>query len=123
MKRFSQLVGYEKKYFHYDMRTEQSLDCREIERIKNSSGDNNMIFGFDEFQHIPQVETPMEDLWDLLDSGLISTNSYPKNFFHLNALRQKLENALKHGVEVVEGKVVKGHKLFKKIVIFKHKIK
>ena len=116
VKRFSQLIGYEKKYFHFDMKVEETLDLNDIDEINSASGNNTMIIGFDEFQHIPLVETQPVGLWDLLDSGLITRNVYPRHFFVVNTIRQKLEDALQHGVVVKDGKVVKGAKSFKKIV-------
>jgi len=117
VKRFSQLIGFEKKHFHFNMKNNRSsLDLEDIEEINRISGEQNIILGLDEFQNIPSVRNQPEGLWDLLDSGLLAYNSYSRSYFSLNGLKQKLADALRYGVVVKEGRIIEGEAIYKKIV-------
>lgn len=117
VKRFSQLIDFEKKYFRFDMKSNKSsLGLDDIDEINQMSGENCMILGLDEFQNIPSVKNQPEGLWDLLDSGLLAYNSYSRAYFRLNNLKNKLDDALRHGVVVNRGRVYDGLTIYKKIV-------
>ena len=117
VKRFSQLIDFDKKYFRFDMKSDKSsLDLEEVDNINRNSGDNYMIIGLDEFQNIPAARNQFEGLWDLLDSGLLQYNSYSRSYFRVHGLRQRLEEALRHGVQVKRGRVIEGGSIYRKIV-------
>jgi cell division protease FtsH len=117
VKRFAQLIDYEKKYFRFDMKSERSaLGLDDIDEVNRSSGNNFMILGLDEFQNIPSSKNQTEGLWDLLDSGKLEYNSYSRYYYRISNIRHKLEDALKHGVKVLDGQVVYGLSTYSKIV-------
>jgi hypothetical protein len=117
IKRFSQLIGYEKKYFHFDMKGDKkSLGMDDIEEINRTSGSKQMIMGLDEFQHLPYSKNHPEGLWDLLDSGMLEYNYYSRPYYRVLFIRKKLENALKNGVVVAGGCVISGKDVHNKIV-------
>ena len=45
VKWFSQSIGYDKKYFHFDMKVDVTLDLQDIDDINSSSDNNTMIMG------------------------------------------------------------------------------
>jgi cell division protease FtsH len=117
VKRFSQLIDFENKYFRIDMKSNKSsLGLDDIDEINRISGENYMMLGLDEFQNIPSAKNAPEGLWDLLDSGLLEYNVYSRAYFRVHNIRQKLDDALRHGVVVKRGRVLEGTAIYKKIV-------
>jgi len=61
------LVGissYEKKYFHFDMKVEATLDLKDIDKINSSSGNSTMNMGLDEFLDNPDHAAYGGELFD-----------------------------------------------------------
>jgi hypothetical protein len=117
VKRFSQLLDFDKKYFRFDMKGDmRSHDLEDVDEVNSSTGNNYMILSLDEFQHLPTSKYKLEGLWDLLDSGKIEYNSYSHSYFWLQSLWIKLDEALRQGVEVLNGCVIKGKSIYNNIV-------
>jgi cell division protease FtsH len=117
VKRLAELIRLDNQCFIYDMKDDnKTLGLDEIVGVIKHSDDARAIIVLDEFQHLGQPRRHPDGIWDLLDSGILNYNSYPRSYFRLANRVSKLEQAMHHGVKVHNGRVVHGIREYKKFV-------
>ena len=109
VKRLSELIRLNNQCFIYDMKDDdKTLGLDDVVGVSRHSGDARTIIVLDEFQHLGQPRRHPDGIWDLLDSGVLNYNSYPRSYYRLSNCVSKLEQAMRHGVKVLNGRVVRG---------------
>src|SRR5690606_5931880 len=117
--RLSQLIGFDKKYYNFDLGKDSNWDFV-IEEIYEYSELSPVILAFDEFQHARTLDDSREEMdrtnsrivWQLLDSGRFEISRYTRNLDSIHEAVQKLQYMLKSGVEVSKGKVISKKEFF-----------
>lgn len=117
VKRLSELIRLNNQCFIYDMKDDdKTLGLDDVVGVSRHSGDARTIIVLDEFQHLGQPRRHPDGIWDLLDSGVLNYNSYPHSYYRLSNCVSKLEQSMRHGVKVVNGRVVRGIREYNRCV-------
>lgn len=120
--RLIELLDLSDNTFRFDMgrKTDYSFE-RNLEDIGDFKRSNPVII-LDEFQHTktldPMTGNELDEktgrlLWELIDSGKITTNNWDNEVYELDKFKLKAQLLLTMGVEVHNGKVTCGHELFR----------
>lgn len=123
VKRLSQLIGFGKKYYRFDI-GEKSFNewvvKHNLTEIYKRENGQPVILAFDEFQHartkdeegkeIDQVSSRI--VWEILDSGKFQSSQSFNGVAEIYDLQLKLRGLLERGVIVQDGVVMHGHDLY-----------
>lgn len=115
VKRLVQLLGYEKKFYLFDMGSNAAnLDTLKmhVKKIFRYTNGEPVIFGFDEFQYANTINERSETItktfsravWDILDMGKIQVDN-GKDIEQLVASKKRLEYLIEKGVTIKNGHV------------------
>lgn len=127
VKRFSQLIDYNEKYYRFDLgeSTGKYFDIQDsFKEIYENCDKEPFIIGLDEFQFARTINEKQEEIdksssraiWDLLDSGKFDLIDFNYNIGVFSKLIKKLDLALNKGVEVEKGLVTKNYEIHKDIL-------
>lgn len=127
VKRFSQLIGYNERYYRFDLgeSTSKYFDIQDsFKDIYENCDKEPFIIGLDEFQFARTLNEKQEEMdkassraiWDLLDSGKFDLIDFNYNIGIFSKLIKKLDLALNKGVEVENGLVILNYEIHKDIL-------
>lgn len=123
--RLSECIGFKNRYYHFDLH-ENSWSMRsDVSDIYKNTNGKPFIMMLDEFQHARTISAHGEEgknknqgiIWKLLDSGIFQSDEY--NFRDINKVYDiilRTKRMLREGVEVKNGKVVKGKQVFNRYI-------
>ncbi|MDT8412936.1 MAG: hypothetical protein RQ875_10765 [Vicingaceae bacterium] len=121
--RISELIGYQKKYYHFDLGEGESKEWqikKQLEEIYEHVNGYPVLIALDEIQHARTINEQKEEIeksssriiWQLLDSGKFQIRKYNYKIDDLYDLIIRLKFLLRMGVEVSSGMVVSGKDLY-----------
>lgn len=127
VKRFSQLIGFNEKYYRFDLgeSTGKYFDIQDsFKDIYENCDKEPFIIGLDEFQFARTINEKQEEIdksssraiWDLLDSGKFDLIDFNYNIGVFSKLIKKLDLSVSKGVEVENGLVVENYDIHKNIL-------
>ena len=121
--RLMELLEYQDHTYRIDLGEKsghQSLNSA-ISEIGENRNNQPLVIILDEFQHARTVRGPFREeierdenrlLWELIDSGKITSFQYQRNIWGFEELIAKLKKLIGTGVEVKNGLVVKGRPFY-----------
>lgn len=121
--RISELIGFQKKYYHFDLGEGESKEGqikRQLEEIYEHVNGYPVLIALDEIQHARTINDQKEEIektssriiWQLIDSGKFQIRKYTYRTDDLYDLIIKLRYLLRIGVEVADGMVNKGKEFY-----------
>lgn len=127
VKRFSQLIGYNERYYRFDLgeSTGKYFDIQDsFKEIYENCDKEPFIIGLDEFQFARTLNEKQEEMdkassraiWDLLDSGKFDLIDFNYNIGIFSKLIKKLDLSLNKGVEVEKGLVTENYEIHKDLL-------
>lgn len=123
VKRITELLDFDKRYFHFDLGNKEvsrySIN-KQLEEIHEHESGKPTIISFDEVQYVRTLdedlkeskEQPHRIIWQLLDSGKFMINRSFATIYDIYDLQTSLRKCLRLGVQVENGQVTEGRKLF-----------
>ena len=127
IRRLSELIGFSKKLFWFDLGETSDRDCvirRTLNELFENENGYPIILCFDEFQH-GRTKSPIgEDtakpdlriIWNMLSDGTFQMPRYFMKADSLYYLIHELRKAVEQGVQVEQGILVRGEDTFAEIM-------
>lgn len=125
VKRLAELLNYNELYHHFDLGVssgEMSFR-RSFTELCDAKDDEPLLIALDEFQHARTLtgsgpftaeieEDRNRQIWELIDSGKIRYIDWGRRLWGFDDMIKKLEYLLESGIEVRNGLVHQGKKLY-----------
>jgi len=121
--RISELIGFQKKYYHFDLGEGNSKEWqikRQLEDIYEHVNGYPVLIALDEIQHARTINEQKEEIdksssriiWQLIDNGKFQIKKINYNIEDLYDLITKLRYLIRSGVEIANGMVLKNKELY-----------
>ena len=125
VKRLSQLIGFNKKYYRFDIGEKSVSEWiikKNLTEIYERDNGVPVILAFDEFQHARTMDEEGKEIdqassrivWEILDNGKFHSSQMFKGVSEIYDLQLRLRGLLDRGVTVRNGVITHGYEFYVK---------